>query len=226
MPATPPDHVPLEELHPPFALRVRSGALTMRMLRDEDMPEYAALLRRPVFAVPDAPHVFPWYARDEEERVREALRFQWRLRSELHPEKWTLPFGIWVDGRLVGCQDLGATAFAVRRVVTSGSWLTLDQQGRGYGSLMRRTVLALAFDHLGAVRAESAAVVGNARSYGVSHACGYEHNGTEVIEQAGRAIEHQRFVVTPATFRRGDAEVQVEGLTPALRSLLGADEGR
>lgn len=215
----PPD---LDALHPPFALRVRSGPLTLRVLADRDLPEYAELLRRPIFADPDAPHVFPWYARPEQERIREALRFQWRLRSELSPQNWSLTLGIWADGRLIGCQDVNGKQFAVRRTVTSGSWLARDMQGRGYGGLMRRAVLVLAFDHLGAVRAESAAVVGNERSYGVSRSCGYVDNGSEVIEQNGRAVEHQRFVVTPETFRRGSQTVEVEGLTPELRALLGA----
>ncbi|MCG7311405.1 GNAT family N-acetyltransferase [Brachybacterium sp. ACRRE] len=212
----------LDALHPPFALRVRSGPLTLRVLADRDLPEYAELLRRPIFADPDAPHVFPWYARPEQERIREAMRFQWRLRSELSPESWSLTLGIWADGRLIGCQDVNGKQFAVRRTVTSGSWLTRDMQGRGYGGLMRRAVLVLAFDHLGAVRAESAAVVGNERSYGVSRSCGYVGNGTEIVEQNGRAVEHQRFVVTPQTFRRGSRSVEVEGLTPELRALLGA----
>ncbi|MBK0331734.1 GNAT family N-acetyltransferase [Brachybacterium sp. MASK1Z-5] len=212
----------LDALHPPFALRVRSGPLTLRVLADRDLPEYAELLRRPIFVDPDAPHVFPWYARPEQERIREAMRFQWRLRSELSPESWSLPLGIWADGRLIGCQDVKGKQFAVRRTVTSGSWLTRDMQGRGYGGLMRRAVLVLAFDHLGAVRAESAAVVGNERSYGVSRSCGYVDDGTEIIEQNGRAVEHQRFLVTPQTFRRGSRSVEVEGLTPELRALLGA----
>lgn len=220
MPASP--RPALDALHPPFGLRIRSGPLTLRVLADEDLPEYAELLRRPIFAEPDAPHVFPWYARPEEERIREALRFQWRLRSQVSAEDWSLTLGIWVDGGLIGCQDVSAKRFAVRRTVTSGSWLTRDMQGRGYGGLMRRAVLVLAFDHLGAVRAESAAVVGNARSYGVSRSCGYVDNGIEVIEQNGRIVEHQRFLVTPQTFRRGTEPVEVEGVTPALRALLGA----
>jgi RimJ/RimL family protein N-acetyltransferase len=223
MPASP--HPALDSLHPPFGLRIRTGPLTLRVLTDEDLPEYAELLRRPVFADPDAPHVFPWYARPEEERISEALRFQWRLRSQVSPESWSLALGIWADGRLVGCQDLDAKQFAVRRTVTSGSWLTRDMQGRGLGGLMRRAVLVLAFDHLGAVRAESAAVVGNERSYGVSRSCGYVDNGIEVIEQNGRAVEHQRFLVTPQTFRRGTESVEVEGITPALRALLGVPSG-
>src|SRR5690625_5913420 len=94
----------LSALFPPHGLVIRAGSLTLRVLTDADLPEYAELIRRPIFDEADAEYVFPWYAVDPEQRVREALRFQWRLRADLSAEQWTLPFGIWADGRLIGCQ--------------------------------------------------------------------------------------------------------------------------
>ena len=91
-----------------------------------------------------------------------------------------------------GAQDVSAERFGERRTVTSGSWLTLDAHGNGYGRLMRQAMLVLAFDHLGALRAESAAVVGNAPSYGVSRACGYIDNGTEISTISMRAAGPQQ----------------------------------
>ena len=82
-------------------------------------------------------------------------------------------------------------------------------------------MLVLAFDHLGALRAESAAVIGNAPSYGVSRACGYIQNGTEISTIPGSSEEQQRFLVTPELLRP-DVPVEVEGVTPALREMLGA----
>lgn len=87
---------------------------------------------------------------------------------------------------------------------------------------MRQAMLVLAFDHLGALRAESSAVLGNARSYGVSRACGYVDNGTKISTLPGSHEEEQGFLVTPERFRRPDVPVEVEGLTPALREMLGA----
>lgn len=214
----------LAAIHPPFGLQLRAGDLTLRPFAEEDLPEYADLLRRPIFEDLSADHVFPWYQTDPDTRVREALRFQWRLRAQLSREEWTLPMGIWAGGRLIGGQDVAARAFAERRTVTSGSWLTLDAQGQGYGKLMRQAVLVLAFDHLGAERAESSAVVGNERSFRVSYGCGYVDNGTMVSDDGGRRQLQQRFLVTPESFRRPQAQVQVEGVTPALLELLGADE--
>lgn len=212
----------LADLFPPLRLVVRAGALTLRPLADADLPEYAALIRRPIFEDEDSPHVFPWYRAEPETRVRDALRFQWRLRSGIGPEEWTLPLGVWAEGRLIGCQDVTGRGFAERRTVSSGSWLTLDAHGRGYGTLMRQAMLVLAFDHLGALRAESSAALGNEASFGVSRACGYVDNGTQVSSLPGPTTVEQRFLATPESFRRPRVPVQVEGLTEELRALLGA----
>ena len=209
-------------LHPPFGLVLRAGDLTLRLLQDADLPEYAELLRRPIFEDESAPYVFGWYRIEPEQRVRNALSFQWQLRSAVGPEKWTLPFGIWAQGRLIGCQDVSAKRFAERRTVSSGSWLTLEAHGRGYGTLMRQAMLVLAFDHLGAERAESSAVIGNDASFGVSRACGYLDNGTEMSTLPGPVTLEQRFLVTPETFRRPSVSVEVGGLTEQLRAMLGA----
>lgn len=227
MDTPPPKEIPtdlpaLGDLFPPFGLAVRAGGLTLRPLADADLPEYAALIRRPIFEDMTSPAVFPWYKVEPEQRVRNALLFQWRLRSEIDPESWTLPMGVWAKGRLIGCQDMTASRFGERRVVSSGSWLTLDAHGYGYGKLMRQAMLTLAFDHLGAQRAESLAAIGNDASFAVSRGCGYVENGTKISTLPGRRTEEQRFLVTPETFRRPDAPVEVDGLTPALREMLGA----
>lgn len=213
----------LAELFPPFALRVEAGPLTLRVLRDEDFAEYAALLRRPIFEDEGADHVFPWYAVEPDVRVANAVQFQWRHRAAASPVSWNLPLGVFAEGELVGTQDLGAEDFALRRTVTSGSWLTRDVHGRGWGRLMRQAMLVLAFDHLGALRAESEAVLGNERSLGVSRTCGYVENGTRVALEGDAVRTLQRVLVTPHTLRRPDVDVTVTGITPALRSLLGAD---
>lgn len=212
----------LAQLHPPFGLKIHAAELTLRPLSEQDLPEYAALLKEPIFAEPEAEYVFPWYRADPQARVREALRFQWRLRADFQPDHWTLAFGIWAGDRLIGCQDLTARSFTIRRTVSSGSWLTASAQGRGFGKLMRQAVLVLAFDHLGARRAESSAALDNARSIAVSRACGYVDNGTAVSELYETPVLEQRFLVTPETFQRPTVTVEVEGLTGDLRSMLGA----
>lgn len=210
--------------HPPFGLVLRAGDLTLRPLAEPDMPAYLELLREPIFAGTDADHVFPWYRKDPETRLREALHFQWHQRAAFSPEDWSLPFGVWTEGgtRLIGCQDVAAREFAVRRTVGTGSWLTLSAHGRGHGGLMRRMMLILAFDHLGAVRAETSAVLGNDASFGVSRSCGYAEEGLQITAEDGTRVVQQRFAITPDTFARRGVVLEVEGLTPELRTMLGA----
>ena len=212
----------LATLHPLFGLVLRAGDLTLRPLADADFGEYAELLRRPIFEDADSPAMFWWYRAEPEQRIRNALAFQWQQRSGISPTDWTLPLGIWAQGRLIGCQDVSARRFAERRTVGTGSWLTLDAHGKGYGKLMRQAVLAFAFDHLGALRAESSAVIGNDPSFAVSRGCGYVDNGTQISTLPGPPHVEQRFLVTPETFRRPSVPVEVDGLTPALREMLGA----
>jgi RimJ/RimL family protein N-acetyltransferase len=89
---------------------------------------------------------------------------------------------------------------------------------------MRAAVLAFAFDHLGAVRARSAAFVDNARSSRVSGRLGYRPDGSAVVARRGEAAEQLRFVLAAADFVRPGWRLQVDGLE-AGRPLLGLDPG-
>ena len=130
--------------------------------------------------------------------------------------------GVFEGDRLIGSQDVGAEDFAALRVVDSGSYLRLDAQGRGIGTLMRQMMLVFAFDHLGAVRAESGAIVGNEMSLAVSRHCGYQLDGTAVVLNGESRVELQRMAVTLEAFVRPGVEVRVHGLTDVLRQQLGA----
>lgn len=213
---------PLVEAYPPFGLRITHDDMTLRVFRDADMPEYLDLLSAPIFAEENVDWFFPWCEAPVPERRRNAIQAHWGWRSGFRPESWTLAFGVYVDGVLVGCQDLISEEFPKRRVVHSGSWLALEHQGRGWGSRMRRLLLHFAFDHLGAQRAESEAVAGNESSLGVSRSAGYEPNGTRVEIFGKRVVEMHRVALTPDRLRRLDGEVVVEGFTDELRTMMGA----
>lgn len=214
----------LETVFPPFGLRIASGPLELRPLRDDDLDAYAALVTDDLFpgAERDADHVFGWWRESQREGALPSLRWIWRQRADFGPDAWRFTLGVFEAGRLIGMQDLGATGFAVLHLVTSGSLLHPDARGRGLGTLMRRAVLTLAFDHLGAVRAESRATLDNARSRRVSAKVGYAEQGTSLRAEGDRAITEVCMVATPDTFVRGAEPVTVTGLTPALRALLGA----
>ena len=68
----------------------------------------------------------------------------------MEPDAWRLYFVVVVDGRAVGEQTLIGVDFAALGTVTTFSWLSTDERGRGLGHEMRCAVLQLAFDGLGA----------------------------------------------------------------------------
>lgn len=211
----------MARLYPPFGLLVTAGDVTLRLFRDSDLPAYADLITSPLFADENANFVFNWLSTDPAVQLRDSQQFLWSSRAGIGPQEWKLTLGVFESGCLIGSQDLSAKNFNKLRVVRSGSYLRLAAQGRGVGTLMRRMALTLAFDHLGAVRAESAAIVGNDRSFAVSRHCGYGLDGTMVMTNGEERVELQRFVVTPETFIRPEVDVRVEGLTPALLGQLG-----
>lgn len=212
----------LAALYPPFGLRVSAGDITLRTFRDSDLPAYAELVSSQIFADADAPHVFAWTQKDPAQRRLDSIQYLWNLRATVRPEEWQLPLAVFEGDRLVGSQDVEAKNFQKLGVVSSGSYLRLEAQGRGIGTRMRQMMLVLAFDHLGAVRAESAAIVGNESSLAVSRHCGYVLDGIEVSLNGDKRVEQQRIAVTPETVVRPDLEVTVAGLTPELRTMLGA----
>lgn len=212
----------LARLYPPFGLLVTAGDISLRLFRDSDLPAYADLITSPLFQDENANFVFNWLSADPAVQLRQSQQFLWTARAGIGPQAWKLTMGVFDAGRLIGSQDMSAHDFNTLRVVTSGSYLRLDAQGQGIGTLMRQLALVLVFDHLGAVRAESSAIIGNDRSLAVSRHCGYELDGTDVTLNGENRVEMQRVVVTPDTFIRPDVDVRVEALTPALLEQLGA----
>lgn len=212
----------LADLYAPFGLRVTAGGITLRLFRDSDLPAYAELISSRLFEEETAPHVFDWWTNEPVVRLRDGQQWLWRARAGIRPQEWTLTMGVFEGDRLIGAQDVAARDFAKLRVVDSGSYLRLDAQGHGVGTLMRQMMLVLAFDHLGAVRAESGAIVGNDSSLAVSRHCGYQLDGTAVTTNGEARVELQRVAVTPETFVRPDVDVAVSGLTTELLQQLGA----
>lgn len=211
----------LATLYAPFGFRVTAGDVSLRLLRDSDIPAFAELIASPVFSDETVPYVFDWLRQDPVARLRSSLQFLWSARASIGPNEWRLTMGVFEKERLVGVQDIKAHEFNLMRVVSTGSWLSLDAQGRGIGTLMRQMALVLVFDHLDAVRAESAAGRDNCRSLAVSRHCGYVLDGTVVLKNGEDRLEAQRVVVTPETFMRPATEVETEGMSLELLELLG-----
>lgn len=210
----------LAELWPPFALTLSTPRLTLRPIRDEDIPAVAAAALSGIHPAGKMPFSSPWTEAGPEELPANSARHIWTTRAECTKDKWSLQLGVWHGDDLIGCQDLGATGFGDLKTVTSGSWLRQSAQGQGFGKEMRAAVLIYAFDWLKAEVAESDAAAWNEASLGVSRSLGYELNG--VFRHAWRAHEVtdvQCVRLTPENFKRPDWTLLVEGSAATARHL-------
>jgi RimJ/RimL family protein N-acetyltransferase len=206
---------------PLFDLRIRTPRLELRLPTDDDLEDVVTLVAGGLHPPDEMPFKNPWSLEDPPDLQRHALQHHWRARADLTPESWKLPFCVFEDGRMIGQQDIDADGFAIRRVVSTGSWLGRDHQGRGAGKEMRAAVLHLAFAGLGAERAETAAFADNPASIRVTEALGYEPNGEAIHERTGRPARLLRYALSRERWaiRRRD-DIEVTGLAPCL-PLLG-----
>ena len=222
----------LEEIFPPFGLRISCGPVTLRVLRDDDLPEVVELVRGGIQA-PGLPmpfllawHQDPFAPGTPDGFPTTSLAWWWTQRATFSPEEWRLALVVRRDGVIVGMQDLHAQNFAQTRQVMTGSWLGRAYQGMGTGTLMRQLAVGLAFDELGATQCESGYIEGNHASAAVSRKVGYVDNGRRRIiqqtQQGKVGVDEQRVVVTPPTYVRPAEPVSVEG-AESLRRFLGIE---
>jgi RimJ/RimL family protein N-acetyltransferase len=210
-------------LWPFFDLVVRTPAVVLTIPSDEQLLALADVIRDgihdPAWMPFDDP---PWTDEASPARERGWLERQWVARTAIRAEQWRLRFGVFSpSGEALGMQDLLASTFPSLRTVSSYSWLGQRHQGRGIGRAMRAAVLHLAFEGLGAARAESSAFLDNHGSSGVSRALGYQENGLEWGLRRGAPEPLQRFVLTADEWRRSSRpDCTIEGLDACLL-LLG-----
>lgn len=225
----------LEEIFPPFGLRITCEDLELRVLRDEDFPELVELVQAGIsVAGLPMPFLHAWHEEPFAPGTPDgfptaSLSWWWAQRSAFAPKHWNLALAVWFRGELVGMQDLMARDFPVARSVSSGSWLGRAHHGQGMGTLMRQMAVGFAFDELDALACHSGYVVGNHASAAVSRRTGYVDNGRARIAQHTRdgamGVDEQRVVVTPQTYHRPEAPVVCEG-TEALRRFFGIERPR
>ena len=152
---------------------------------------------------------------------RRWLAGQWGARARTSPEWWVLVFAVLVDGRAVGTQEISAVNFPALRTVGTFSWLTRSHQGRGFGREMREAVLHVAFEGLGAHRAQSEAFEDNAPSCAVSRSVGYERDGTTWALRGTESAAMARFLLTRESWAsRRRSDIEIRGLEPCM-PLLG-----
>jgi len=204
-------------LWPLFDLRLRVEDFELRPPTDDDLVELLAVAKSGIHPPEEMPFAVPWTDPPSPQFERNFAPYYWAMRATWSPTSWELPFAVAWNAEIVGIQSLGAKDFAVLRTVGTGSWLGQAFQGQGIGRLMRQAVLALAFDHLGAEVATSAAFLDNPASSRVSESIGYEPNGTDRLAPRGIAREMRRYRLTLEGWRaRPRPEVRVEGVEGCL----------
>jgi RimJ/RimL family protein N-acetyltransferase len=207
---------------PLFDLRLRTERLELRLPTDDDLCSLAEVAVAGVHGPDEMPFCTPWTRQPAEDLRPEFLRHHWRHRAGWSPDDWWFEAAVVHDGQPIGTQALGASQFGITRTARSGSWLGQAHHGHGFGTEMRAAVLALAFEHLGAVRAESGYLDGNDSSMGVSRSLGYQSDGTRIQVVEGRRRVEQRLVIDIDTWRsRPRPHVEVDGLD-GCREMFGA----
>jgi len=199
---------------PFFDLRVSCGEVLLRGVTDADLDPLLVVLpcdlehdpRNERFAELD----------DGADRRRLFTANLWKHRGTWSPASWCLELAVEVDGVVVGVQALEGDDFPLLRTVDSYSWLTAGVRGRGLATSMRTGVLALAFDHLGAVAAVSSATLDNAPSLAVSRRLGYADNGVSLIRTHAGAEQLQHLRLTRDRWLADPHDVTVTGMEACL----------
>ena len=222
MDAAAPDRTSLEAAWPLFALRIRSERLVLRLPTDDEVLALLGVARAGIHPPDEMPFGIAWSTAASPVFERGFVQHHWLMRATWAAEDWNLNLMAELDGQPIGSQSIHGRAFAVHRIVDTGSWLGRSFQGRGLGTEMRSAVLGFAFDGLGARVATSEAFLDNVRSNRVSGSLGYELNGRGALAPEGVSRETQRFRMTVDAWRsRPRGPVSIEGLD-ACRELFGA----
>lgn len=213
----------LEEVWPAFGLRIASGPLELSTLRDTDIPALVELAEAGIHDPAAMPFAFPWSDAPKSELGRGMAMYYWHSRAAFSPDRWSLELVVRREGEIVGIQGLSTTNYLVTRTGETGSWLGIRHQGLGTGTLMRQTLCAFVFDHLGGEEVTSGAFTDNPTSMAVSRKVGYTPNGqTREKRRDGELAVCRRLVLRAGDLVRSGHELSVEGL-PGFRSMIGLD---
>lgn len=207
---------------PLFDLVVRTPRLEVRLPREDEFPDLVALADQGIHDPDTMPFFVAWTDLEPARRARETAQWLWGRRADWSPDKWTFTGAVFVDGHVVGIQDVGAEHFRSVRSVETGSWLGRAHQGQGLGREMREAVLHLAFAGLGAEEALSGAFEDNAASLATSRAVGYAENGEARGPRREGSARTIRFRLDRAGWERHRRDdIEIDGLEPCLELFVG-----
>ena len=182
---------------PLMDLRLAVGGVELRLPDDRELDELAEVAVRGVHQLGRSPFPVDWAVMHPPDLRRKLTQAHWRNRATWKVQDWKLTLAVFVDGRVVGCQEVSAERFPVRRQVHTASWLGLAHQGLGIGTSARIAVLALAFQQLEALTAHSDAMEDSTASRRVSERLGYQPNGFDVTErQEEQRVRVLRYYLT------------------------------
>lgn len=214
----------LSDIWPLYNLQLTSPRLILRPIRDEDIPGLVDATLAGIHDPDEMPFAYPWTRGEPADIARNTALNVWEKRVRVAAHDWYVSLAVIHEGRVIGRQDIVAKHFRELRTVETGSWLTRSEQGKGLGREMRAAVLLWAFDHLGAEYADTAAMVWNKASQGVSESLGYRRNGEAQLRIAPGEIDRSvRYRLQRSDFRRPDWQLQVDG-NDAVRTLFGLDD--
>ncbi|MCF2571318.1 GNAT family N-acetyltransferase [Brevibacterium sp. UCMA 11754] len=192
-------------------------------VRESDYPELAVIADGGVRRHGTPAFIINWDSGSREEIARSIAQYQWSTRANFRVDEWTIEFTARVDGRAVGIQGVSAKDFVRTRSISTGSWLALQEQGKGYGTQMRRAVVTAFADHFDAAAFHSGYFEGNGASRRVSEKLGYSPNGVKTtIAQDGLAHAEHQVILAASDIVRGPDPVEVAG-AEVVRRFLGLD---
>jgi RimJ/RimL family protein N-acetyltransferase len=200
---------------PLLDLRLNSGDLELAPLVEADLAEVVRLLPADLELNPTATR----FAVDEQTHRGVVVHQEyWRSYGTWATQGWRFHLAVRRDGELLGLQELEGNDFPTLRTVDTSSWLVESARGAGLGKAMRRAVLALAFDHLGALAAITSAWHDNHASLGVSRSLGYRPNGESLLARGDGVdtLVHLRMTLDDWRSAGGAPDVTVTGVPEAL----------
>lgn len=207
-----------------YGLKLRTDRLELRWPTEDELVELAHLAETGVHDPGTMPFSVPWTdGIGTPGFVDGFVGYHMGVRDRWRPDDWSLDLGVWAADQPIGTQALVAHELTATRTVSTGSWLALDHQRRGYGTEMRAAILDLAFHGLGALTAVTHVLDGVLASARVSEKLGYVEIGEKPVEVRGQPRTDRELQLTRdrwIDFER--ISVRISGLEPCL-PLFGLD---
>lgn len=190
-------------------------------VRDSDLPELATIAGGGVRRDGVQAFLVDWDSGNDAEITRSLAQYHWNTRATLTVESWTIEFAVRVGGEVIGVQGVSAQQFPLTRTVSTGSWLSKDKQGQGFGTRMRSLVVGAFIREFGTRRFDTGYVEGNLASRRVSEKIGYSPNGTRsIVAQNGTASTENLMVLFSEDYPYSMDDIDVSG-AEEVRAFLG-----